>query len=353
MNCELSMQNPFVSGLGNFIGLPSCPLLLTPLDPTEPHREGHSTSDAVSVFRHGNKVKMTADTYAAAVAAAAPDAAVALCDGETPRGCSSKRLSKAVSKTERMLDTCLERLKKAPPDQSPLILAALEGGYDRQRRSQAARGIAQRPGADGFLVDGFHLQGDSAADVDVGEVVSLAREESLPHVPASKPRLYLGRCDPVAMLELFSAGAADMFDTSYVVWASAEGRALNFDISLENNCPSPNESLPTNGITNGCEGDTVKESDKEDRFSMSMKDPKFKEDFEPLIADCRCPACRKHTRAYVHHLLATNELLGPVLLTMHNLHHYHKFVDVMRAAAADESGRTLEKLKRKVMGSLH
>lgn len=46
--------------------------------------------------------------------------------------------------------------------------------------------------------------------------------------------------------------------------------------------------------------------------------------------DCDCLACKNHTKAYVNHLLITRELLGPMLLTIHNLHYYKKFFEAIR-----------------------
>lgn len=43
---------------------------------------------------------------------------------------------------------------------------------------------------------------------------------------------------------------------------------------------------------------------------------RYFESFEPLKDACTCLTCRKHTKSYVHHLLVSNELLGPLLLTM-------------------------------------
>ncbi len=51
----------------------------------------------------------------------------------------------------------------------------------------------------------------------------------------------------------------------------------------------------------------------------------YKDDLSPISDSCNCLACQHHTRAYIHHLLTTNELLGPILLTMHNLRCYEVF----------------------------
>ena len=53
---------------------------------------------------------------------------------------------------------------------------------------------------------------------------------------------------------------------------------------------------------------------------------------QPLQGNCPCPACRKHSRAYLHHLFRTDEMLGPMLLTWHNVKFYQSFMADLRDA---------------------
>ncbi len=64
------------------------------------------------------------------------------------------------------------------------------------------------------------------------------------------------------------------------------------------------------------------------RLSMYREDPR------PLVEGCECYACRLHTRAYVSHLLNTNEMLGPTLLMIHNTHTYARVFSYARALVA-------------------
>jgi queuine tRNA-ribosyltransferase len=50
---------------------------------------------------------------------------------------------------------------------------------------------------------------------------------------------------------------------------------------------------------------------------------------------CPCPACARHSRAYLHHLFRAEEMLGPMLLTWHNLTYYQALMQGMRAAVVD------------------
>ena len=73
---------------------------------------------------------------------------------------------------------------------------------------------------------------------------------------------------------------------------------------------------------------------------------RYQDDFRPLVEGCGCYCCKNHQRAYLHHLLVTNELLAGVLLMIHNTAHYHGFFGALRGALADDK---LDLLKRRVL----
>ena len=62
---------------------------------------------------------------------------------------------------------------------------------------------------------------------------------------------------------------------------------------------------------------------------MNMRNAKYKDDFGPLDERCSCPTCTNHSRAYIRHLVKMNEMLGAILLSIHNLHY---LLDLMRRA---------------------
>ena len=72
------------------------------------------------------------------------------------------------------------------------------------------------------------------------------------------------------------------------------------------------------------------------RGELNMRNARHRDDSRPIDASCTCPACISHSRAYLHHLIRSEEILGAMLLTWHNLHYYQ---DVMRGLrGAIESG---------------
>ena len=65
---------------------------------------------------------------------------------------------------------------------------------------------------------------------------------------------------------------------------------------------------------------------------INIRNAKFAEDQAPLDADCGCPVCTTWSRAYLHHLVRSNEMLGAMLMTQHNLHFYQDLMQEMRDA---------------------
>jgi len=73
---------------------------------------------------------------------------------------------------------------------------------------------------------------------------------------------------------------------------------------------------------------------------LNLRNAKHAEDPEPIEPDCPCPACRQFSRAYIHHLVKSGEILGAMLMTEHNLWFYQRLMAGLRAAI--EAGRLTE-----------
>ncbi len=68
------------------------------------------------------------------------------------------------------------------------------------------------------------------------------------------------------------------------------------------------------------------------RGVLNMRNARHAEDPRPVDPGCSCPACAKHSRAYLHHLFKAEEMLGPMLLTWHNIQYYQDLMRGLRAA---------------------
>ncbi len=74
--------------------------------------------------------------------------------------------------------------------------------------------------------------------------------------------------------------------------------------------------------------------------TLNLRNARHAEDSRPLDGDCACPACRDHSRAYLHHLVKAKEILASMLLSWHNLQFYQDIMVGLRAAI--EAGRLAE-----------
>ena len=68
------------------------------------------------------------------------------------------------------------------------------------------------------------------------------------------------------------------------------------------------------------------------RGTINIRNARHAHDERPLDDECGCPTCRNHSRAYLHHLFKAGEMLGPMLLTWHNLHYYQDLMAELRQA---------------------
>jgi queuine tRNA-ribosyltransferase len=68
------------------------------------------------------------------------------------------------------------------------------------------------------------------------------------------------------------------------------------------------------------------------RGPVNLRNARHAEDPRPLEASCRCPACRQYSRAYLHHLVKSDEILASMLITWHNLTHYQDLTADLREA---------------------
>jgi queuine tRNA-ribosyltransferase len=66
--------------------------------------------------------------------------------------------------------------------------------------------------------------------------------------------------------------------------------------------------------------------------TFNLRNARFADDDTPLDPACPCPACTRHSRAYLHHLFRAEEMLGPMLLTWHNLTYYQSLMRGLRDA---------------------
>ena len=111
----------------------------------------------------------------------------------------------------------------------------------------------------------------------------------------------------------------EYFDGIYPYLLTKKYLALNFDFEHFEKFSSGNENV-----------------------ILDVSHPSFKNNFEPLTKYCECYCCKNYTKAYLNHLFVTKELLGPMLLMIHNLFSFHTFFNVIQSLLAKNENKEIQ-----------
>ena len=218
-----------------------------------------------------------------------------------------ERLDLALERTTRWLDRC-KRAHANPETQA--LFGIVQGGTDLDRRTRSVEEVCN-----------IELPGYAIGGVAVGESgddIARVVRHTAGRMPEDKPRYLMGVGYPRDMVAAIIAGV-DMFDC---VLPTRNGRNANAFV----------RSLEESG----------------GRGQIRLRNAKYTEDDRPLEADCDCQACdparygwptvdgAPFTRAYIRHLFLAEEMLGPVLVSLHNLRFYQRLMIDVRAAIAND-----------------
>lgn len=270
-------------------------------DPAYTTNPGFQQLDSISVWSRTGRVVVSANKYMELVKAYKPDLYVALCDGDTNVNSSAKRVSKAVRRSKTLLEQCLDIHLRSDILKSKGILGPVEGGYNLQAREESIDYLKDKPLA-GFVIDGLHNNGPDVQNISLEQIKQVV-QHTVNLLPIDKIRVSMGCWNPTTVLDLIELGV-DVFDSSYPYIITEQSQALTFM----------------------CDHDTCGNN----QCVMSIAEKRYADDFSPICKKCECLACQNHTRAYIHHLHHTKEMLALVLLMIHNIHHYLQFFRVIR-----------------------
>lgn len=337
----------FGKGIAEFAGLKEYLSYVTLQDSGTSTPEGYHDKNSVSVWTKGGRKLLNPTSYISYVEGLKPDIFQMLSDGDTNITSSSKRVKKSVDATLKFAKLCdslkneSEVLKQTP------VFASVTGGYNSAERLRCIKTLKDFNVA-GYILEGYHTNGESATNLNWKDVEPVLTED-LAALPESQPRVFHGPVTPCTLLNLVSKGI-DIYDATFP-WVVAErGAALIFPHSIAfNGQEHLDETLPL--ITNPA--DQNKELEKDGivdgnlpanrLYEINLKDKKYFSDPKPLVGNSSCYTCRRYSRAYLYHLLTTGELLAPILLMMHNLHHYLCFFREIRLAIKENRLEGLQK----------
>ncbi|MBA2239139.1 MAG: tRNA guanosine(34) transglycosylase Tgt [Lysobacter sp.] len=183
-----------------------------------------------------------------------------------------------------------ERSRKAHEGNDAALFGIVQGGMHHALRTRSAQGLVDI-GFDGYAVGGLAV-GEPEADRNA------MLEHTCPQLPADRPRYLMGVGRPEDLVESVARGI-DMFDCV----------------------------MPTRNARNGhyfTASGTVR-----------VRNARYERDLRPIEEGCDCYACSNgFSRSYLRHLDRCNEMLGPMLGTLHNLRYYQRLMAGMREAIA-------------------
>ena len=170
------------------------------------------------------------------------------------------------------------------------LFGIVQGSVYEDLRANSATALIEI-GFDGYAVGGLAV-GEGQ------EVMFGVLDATVPYLPADRPRYLMGVGMPGDIVGAVLRGI-DMFDCVLPTRSGRTGRAFTA------------------------------------RGMLNIRNARHADDPRPLEEKCSCPACLKHSRAYLHHLHRAGEMLGGMLLTWHNLHYYQQLMQGLRTAIED------------------
>ena len=166
-----------------------------------------------------------------------------------------------------------------------------QGALDETLRRRSAEALSEI-GFDGYAIGGLA--------VGEGQEAMFATLDFAPgQLPDNAPRYLMGVGKPDDLVGAVERGV-DMFDCVLPTRSGRNGQAFTWD------------------------------------GPMNLRNARFAEDTDPLDGKCACPTCATYSRAYLHHLIKSGEMLGAMLLTEHNIGFYQQLMQAMRNAIAQD-----------------
>ncbi len=185
------------------------------------------------------------------------------------------------------------------------LFGIVQGGTYKDLREQCAKALVDI-GFDGYAIGGLSVGEPQHIMYDMASFTAQ-------HLPQEKPRYVMGCGYPWDLLHMVSFGI-DMFDCVLPTRMGRNGTAFTLD------------------------------------GKMVIRNSIYKEDMRPISEECGCYTCKNFSRAYLRHLFNTNEMLGPILLTLHNVYFFLDFMQQIRDAIDSDTFLSFkEKMLTRIM----
>jgi queuine tRNA-ribosyltransferase len=245
--------------------------------------------------RDGSIIEITPEKSIAIQNALGADVIMAF-DECPPADATREQVQDATERTYRWLERCIQAHQN-PNTQA--LFGIVQGGIHLDLRVKAVRDLIA-----------LDLPGYAIGGVSVGEAPELINEtvkHTAPLLPQNKPRYLMGVGTYREMVRAIASGI-DLFDCVIPTRFGRHGTAL-------------------------VQGERI-----------NLKNAQYREDFQPLDSTCPCYTCENFSRAYLNHLVRSREMLGYILLSLHNITELIRFTQQIRQAIF--SDRFLEEFKQ-------
>lgn len=196
----------------------------------------------------------------------------------------------AKASTERTLRWA-KRGKDVHSNPNQSLFGIVQGGEYSDLREYSAKETVKMD------FDGYSIGGTSVGEDKVTMYKMV--DDAIKYLPSDKPRYLMGVGDPIDIIEGVIRGV-DMFDCVLPTRLARHGNAFTR------------------------------------MGKINIKNLKYKDDFTPIENDCDCYACQHYTKAYIRHLITSDETFGARLLSIHNIRFLIKLVEELREAIKEK-----------------
>lgn len=206
----------------------------------------------------------------------------------SPYGASYEKSKKAMERTLQWLDRCYSHHKNDNQALFPIV----QGNVFKDLRAESLKATIS-----------YAKYGIGIGGLSVGEPKSVmydVMDSMLPFYPTNIPRYLMGVGSPDCLVEGVRRGI-DMFDCVLATRIARNGTALT------------------------------------SRGKVVVRNGAYKEDFTTLDPECDCYACKNYTKAYLRHVINVNEMMGGMLISLHNITYLNKLMREIRQSIIDGS----------------
>lgn len=196
-----------------------------------------------------------------------------------------------IEKSMRRTLRWAKRGKDAFNNDNQSLFGIVQGGEFEDLRKESAIETVK------MNFDGYSIGGTSVGEPK--DIMYNMITYATNYLPKDKPRYLMGVGDPVDILEGVSRGV-DMFDCVLPTRLARHGNCFTKD------------------------------------GKINLKNAKYKEDFTPIEESCDCYTCKNYTKAYIRHLITSNEVLGGRLLSIHNIRFLIKLTEDIRESIKED-----------------